>query len=132
MNTLDTDRDVPAGAANFRQTTEFYWLSSMIRAKFPLHEEAVDESCSRDVSQCSRQHSSAPPRPGPTSNVAYQVTKVITVTGVVKEFRWVNPRREQRRGCRFAVSSLSLCSMSVSARAGSRKQARAGCLVASR
>jgi hypothetical protein len=25
------------------------------------------------------------------SNVAYQVTKVITVTGIVKEFRWVNP-----------------------------------------
>jgi Family of unknown function (DUF6152) len=25
------------------------------------------------------------------SNVAYEVTKVITVTGVVKEFRWVNP-----------------------------------------
>ena len=25
------------------------------------------------------------------SNVAYEVTRVITVTGVVKEFRWVNP-----------------------------------------
>ena len=25
------------------------------------------------------------------SNVAYEVTKVITVTGVVKEFEWVNP-----------------------------------------
>ena len=25
------------------------------------------------------------------SNVAYEVTKVITVTGVVKEFQWVNP-----------------------------------------
>ena len=25
------------------------------------------------------------------SNVAYEVTKVITITGVVKEFRWVNP-----------------------------------------
>ena len=25
------------------------------------------------------------------SNVAYEVTKVITMTGVVKEFRWVNP-----------------------------------------
>ena len=25
------------------------------------------------------------------SNVEYEVTKVITVTGVVKEFRWVNP-----------------------------------------
>ncbi len=25
------------------------------------------------------------------SNVAYEVNKVITVTGVVKEFRWVNP-----------------------------------------
>jgi hypothetical protein len=25
------------------------------------------------------------------SNVAYEVTKVITVTGVVKEFKWVNP-----------------------------------------
>jgi hypothetical protein len=25
------------------------------------------------------------------SNVAYEVTKVITVTGVVTEFRWVNP-----------------------------------------
>ena len=25
------------------------------------------------------------------SNVAFEVTKVITVTGVVKEFRWVNP-----------------------------------------
>src|SRR5580765_2181933 len=25
------------------------------------------------------------------SNVAYEVTKVITFTGVVKEFRWVNP-----------------------------------------
>ena len=25
------------------------------------------------------------------SNVAYEVTKVITITGVVKDFRWVNP-----------------------------------------
>ena len=25
------------------------------------------------------------------SNVAYEVTKVITITGEVKEFRWVNP-----------------------------------------
>ena len=25
------------------------------------------------------------------SNVAYEVTKVITITGVVKEFRWSNP-----------------------------------------
>ena len=25
------------------------------------------------------------------SNVAYEVTKVITVTGVVKDFQWVNP-----------------------------------------
>jgi hypothetical protein len=25
------------------------------------------------------------------SNVAYEVTKVVTVTGVVKEFQWVNP-----------------------------------------
>jgi Family of unknown function (DUF6152) len=25
------------------------------------------------------------------SNVAYEVTKVITISGVVKEFRWVNP-----------------------------------------
>ena len=25
------------------------------------------------------------------SNVAYEVTKVITMTGEVKEFRWVNP-----------------------------------------
>jgi hypothetical protein len=25
------------------------------------------------------------------SNVAYEVTKVMTITGVVKEFRWVNP-----------------------------------------
>jgi len=25
------------------------------------------------------------------SNVAYEVTKVITITGVVTEFRWVNP-----------------------------------------
>ena len=25
------------------------------------------------------------------SNVAYEVTKVITITGVVKEFEWVNP-----------------------------------------
>lgn len=25
------------------------------------------------------------------SNVAYEVTKVITVSGVVKEFQWVNP-----------------------------------------
>ena len=25
------------------------------------------------------------------SNVAYEVTKVITITGAVKEFRWVNP-----------------------------------------
>jgi hypothetical protein len=25
------------------------------------------------------------------SNVAYEVTKVITITGVVKDFQWVNP-----------------------------------------
>ena len=25
------------------------------------------------------------------SNVAYEVTKVITITGVVKKFEWVNP-----------------------------------------
>ena len=25
------------------------------------------------------------------SNVAYQVTKVVTITGVVKDFMWVNP-----------------------------------------
>ena len=25
------------------------------------------------------------------SNVAYEVTKVVTITGVVQEFRWVNP-----------------------------------------
>src|SRR5262245_49415166 len=25
------------------------------------------------------------------SNVAYEVTKVVTVTGVVKDFQWVNP-----------------------------------------
>jgi|SRR5687768_1152467 len=25
------------------------------------------------------------------SNVAYEVTKVVTITGVVKEFEWVNP-----------------------------------------
>jgi hypothetical protein len=25
------------------------------------------------------------------SNVLYEVTKVVTITGVVKEFRWVNP-----------------------------------------
>jgi predicted component of type VI protein secretion system len=25
------------------------------------------------------------------SNVAYEVTKVVTITGVVKEFQWVNP-----------------------------------------
>ena len=25
------------------------------------------------------------------SNVAYEVTRVVTITGVVKEFRWVNP-----------------------------------------
>ena len=25
------------------------------------------------------------------SNVAYEVTKVITITGIVKEFQWVNP-----------------------------------------
>jgi hypothetical protein len=25
------------------------------------------------------------------SNVAYEVTRVVTLTGVVKEFRWVNP-----------------------------------------
>jgi len=33
------------------------------------------------------------PRPAQShhSNVAYEVTKVITVTGVVREFQWVNP-----------------------------------------
>ena len=33
------------------------------------------------------------PRPAEShhSNVAYEVTKVITVTGVVREFQWVNP-----------------------------------------
>jgi hypothetical protein len=34
-------------------------------------------------------------RPAPLlshhSNVAYEVTKVITITGVVKDFQWVNP-----------------------------------------
>src|SRR5687768_2441732 len=34
-------------------------------------------------------------RPAPAlshhSNVAYEVTKVITITGVVREFEWVNP-----------------------------------------
>ena len=25
------------------------------------------------------------------SNVAFEVTKIITITGVVKEFQWVNP-----------------------------------------
>jgi predicted component of type VI protein secretion system len=34
---------------------------------------------------------SASPAQSHHSNVAYEVTKVITITGVVKEFRWVNP-----------------------------------------
>ena len=34
---------------------------------------------------------SATPALSHHSNVAYEVNKVITVTGVVKEFRWVNP-----------------------------------------
>jgi Family of unknown function (DUF6152) len=34
---------------------------------------------------------SATPARSHHSNVAYEVTKVITITGVVKEFRWVNP-----------------------------------------
>ena len=34
---------------------------------------------------------SAAPARSHHSNVAYEVTKVITLTGVVKEFRWVNP-----------------------------------------
>ena len=33
----------------------------------------------------------APPLLAHHSNVAYEVTKVITVTGVVKNFEWVNP-----------------------------------------
>jgi hypothetical protein len=33
----------------------------------------------------------APPLRAHHSNVAYEVTKVITVTGVVKTFEWVNP-----------------------------------------
>ena len=33
----------------------------------------------------------APPLRAHHSNVAYEVTKVITVTGVVKDFEWVNP-----------------------------------------
>ena len=32
-----------------------------------------------------------PPLAAHHSNVAYEVTKVITVTGVVKSFEWVNP-----------------------------------------
>jgi hypothetical protein len=34
------------------------------------------------------------------SNVAYEVTKVITITGVVKSFEWVNPSHvaARRRG----------------------------------
>jgi Family of unknown function (DUF6152) len=33
------------------------------------------------------------PRPADShhSNVAFEVTKVVTITGVVKEFRWANP-----------------------------------------
>jgi hypothetical protein len=34
---------------------------------------------------------SAVPARSHHSNVAYEVTKVVTITGVVKEFRWVNP-----------------------------------------
>jgi hypothetical protein len=34
---------------------------------------------------------SAIPAESHHSNVAYEVTKVITITGVVKEFQWVNP-----------------------------------------
>lgn len=34
---------------------------------------------------------SASPAHSHHSNVAYEVTKVVTITGVVKEFRWVNP-----------------------------------------
>jgi hypothetical protein len=34
---------------------------------------------------------SAVPAQSHHSNVAYEVTKVITVAGVVKEFQWVNP-----------------------------------------
>ena len=33
----------------------------------------------------------APPLRAHHSNVAYEVTRVITVTGVVKDFEWVNP-----------------------------------------
>ena len=33
----------------------------------------------------------SPPLNAHHSNVAYEVTKVITVTGVVKSFEWVNP-----------------------------------------
>ena len=33
----------------------------------------------------------APPAFSHHSNVAFEVTKVVTVTGVVKEFRWANP-----------------------------------------
>ncbi len=35
------------------------------------------------------------------SNVAYEVTKVITVTGVVKDFQWVNP---SARGCTWLLA----------------------------
>src|SRR5262249_26395265 len=34
---------------------------------------------------------SARPAQSHHSNVLYEVTKVVTITGVVKEFRWVNP-----------------------------------------
>src|SRR4051812_45657057 len=34
---------------------------------------------------------SARPAHAHHSNVLYEVTKVVTITGVVKEFRWVNP-----------------------------------------
>ena len=33
----------------------------------------------------------APPAQAHHSNVAFEVTKVVTITGVVKEFRWANP-----------------------------------------
>jgi hypothetical protein len=33
----------------------------------------------------------APPAEAHHSNVAFEVTKVVTITGVVKEFRWANP-----------------------------------------
>ena len=33
----------------------------------------------------------APPARSHHSNVAYEVTKVVTITGVVKGFRWSNP-----------------------------------------